>query len=130
MFEDAPIIHSYTRREALEDGFQVEIPQETSKEAGIVFPVFMNRSVWDTYVEIPKEAEGSGQDIDGRLWDILYMMAFAIRSGKIQGDRGNFKLYVNNSGKKAKEVELKCQVGPLDFDNPKPAITIMLPNED
>ena len=41
------IISSYTRAEALADGFQVAIPPEITKEAGIIFPVFFTKGVYD-----------------------------------------------------------------------------------
>jgi len=40
-------IYTYTRREAVIDGFQVSVPAETSVEAGFKFPVYLNRTVWE-----------------------------------------------------------------------------------
>ena len=66
------IIYSYTRKQAIADGFQVDV-SETAREAGITFPVFLNRTVFDRYVEIPngvKEGRcGSHQDEGGRMWN-------------------------------------------------------------
>lgn len=101
------------------------VPAATSQEAGFKFPVFINRTVWDAYVEVPPGVEA--QDEAGRLWDILWMLRMAIGRG---GEILKFKLYVRNSNARPRLVELKAMCGPLDIDNPEPAITIMLPDED
>ncbi len=40
------VIHSYTRAQALADGVQVEV-SKVAAEAGIRFPVFLTRTVYD-----------------------------------------------------------------------------------
>jgi hypothetical protein len=119
-------ISIYTRKQALEDGFQVEAPIATVREAGFRFPVYITRAAWDAYVEVPAGVDG--QDLEGRLWDVLYMLSNAIRRGR-GGDRLEYQLYVRNDNRRARLVTLKSQVGPVDHDDPAPAITIMLPDE-
>jgi len=63
------IISSYTRAEDVADGIQVRISPKLTKEAGIHFPVFLTRGVYDKYVVVPKAM--ARQDEEGRLWDIL-----------------------------------------------------------
>jgi hypothetical protein len=63
-----PVIYSYTRSQAIADGMQVEVTK-TAQEAGIRFPVFLTRAVFDAYVAVPPEV--AGQDETGRLWDII-----------------------------------------------------------
>jgi hypothetical protein len=59
------------------------------------------------------------------------MLRFAIRRGTADPTRLLFELYVQNSNAgKPKPVTLAAECGPLDFDDPLPAITIMLPDED
>ena len=41
-----------------------------------------------------------------------------------------FALYVRNDNHRAKLVKLIAQCGPLDLDDPQPAITVMMPDED
>jgi len=53
------------------DGVQVKVTK-TVQEAGIRFPVFLTRAVYDAYVTAPPEV--SGQDEAGRLWDIHYRL--------------------------------------------------------
>lgn len=72
-----PVIVSYTRKEALADGVQVEVTQ-LAAEAGIRFPVFLTRAVHEKYVAVPEGVEG--QDETGRLWDILMVLRFATRT--------------------------------------------------
>lgn len=39
-------------------------------------------------------------------------------------------LYVRNDNHRAKLIKLVATCGPLDMDDPQPAITVMLPDED
>jgi len=134
------IISSYTRAEAIADGFQVAIPPEITKEAGIIFPVFFTRGVYDKYVKVPKGMKH--QDEQGRLWDILFM--FALQARKTDSEELNFQFccQLPNAGDWTKyekvcegnrllrDVTLRAVIGPLDLDDPNPAITIMFPDED
>ena len=63
-----PVIYSYTRKQALADGVQVDI-STTAREAGIKYPVFVTRAVFDAYVTVPEGVQG--QDEAGRLWDLI-----------------------------------------------------------
>ena len=127
------IIYSYTRQQALADGFQVDVT-ETAREAGITFPVFLTRAVFDQYVTVPPDV--TAQDEPGRLWDIVWMLRFAILRSK--GGAGSpsapsrlpVALYVRNDNHRARLIKLIATCGPLDLDDPQPAITVMLPDED
>ena len=127
------VIYSYTRAQAVADGVQVEVTK-TAQEAGISIPVFLTRTVWDSYVTVPPDV--TGQDEAGRLWDIVWMLRFAIirarshRSGSAPCTRCPVALYVRNENRAAKLVKLIAQCGPLDMDKPQPAITVMMPDED
>ena len=122
-----PVIYSYTRAQAVADGVQVEVNQ-TAREAGITFPVFITRSVFDSFVAVPPGV--TGQDEAGRLWDVLWMLRFAIRKARPGADRLPFALYVRNDNHRPRLVKLVATCGPLDIDDPKPAITVMMPDED
>ena len=123
-----PVIYSYTRAQAVADGFQVGVTQ-TAQEAGIKFPVFLTRSVFDNFVAVPPGV--TGQDEAGRLWDILTMLRFAIMRARPGCTRLPVALYVRNSDtERPRLIKLVATCGPLDFDDPQPAITIMLPDED
>ena len=123
-----PVIYSYTRKQAVADGFQVEA-SATAREAGITFPVFLTRSVFEQFVAVPPGV--TGQDEAGRLWDIVWMLRFAIRRTRPATARIPVALYVRNSDTmRPRLVKLVATCGPLDMDDPQPAITIMLPGED
>ena len=121
------IIHTYTRKQAMADGVQIDV-SITAKEAGIKFPVFLTRGVFDNFVAVPKGV--NGQDEAGRLWDIVWMTRFAIQRSRPGADRISVVLYVRNDNRAPKLVKLVATCGPLDMDDPQPAITIMLPDED
>ncbi len=122
-----PVIYSYTRKQALADGMQVDVTK-TAREAGISFPVFLTRTVFDTYVAVP--AGVTGQDEAGRMWDLCWMLRYAILRSSNHSDRVPVTLYVRNDNRGAKLVKLIAQCGPLDIDDPQPSITVMMPGED
>ena len=123
-----PVIYSYTRAQAVADGVQVEVTK-TAAEAGISFPVFLTRGVFDAYVEVPPGV--TGQDEAGRLWDIVWMLRFAILKSRPGADRIPVALYVRQSNtERPRLIKLIATCGPLDIDDPQPAITVMMPDED
>jgi len=126
-----PVIYSYTRAQAVADGVQVEV-SKVAAEAGIRFPVFLTRTVYDAYVTVPPDV--TAQDEAGRLWDVVWLLRFAIlrSSSKLQAPRSRlpFALYVRNDNVRSRLVKLVATCGPLDIDDPAPAITVMLPGED
>lgn len=122
-----PVIYTYTRSQAIADGFQIEV-SKMAREAGITFPVFLARAVYDNYVTVPPGV--TAQDEAGRLWDIVWMLRFAIRKAQPNQTRLPIALYVRNDNQRARLIKLIATCGPLDVDDPQPAITIMLPDED
>ena len=122
-----PVVYSYTRKQAVADGVQVEV-SKTAQEAGIRIPVFLTRAAFDTYVAVPPDVQC--QDEAGRLWDVVWMLRFAIMRARGHPDRVPVALYVRNDNHRAKLVKLIATCGPLDIDDPSPAITVMMPDED
>ena len=61
--------------------YLVTVDDKISEEAGIVFPVLMTGTVWNRYIRKPDGMER--QDMDGRLWDLLFM--FAVQARKSEG---------------------------------------------
>ena len=121
------VVYSYTRKQAIADGVQVDVT-ETAREAGIRFPVFLTRTVFDAYVAVPPDV--TAQDEAGRLWDVVWMTRFAIIRARPGVQRIPVALYVRNDNHRAKLVKLIAVCGPLDIDDPQPAITVMMPDED
>ena len=98
-----PVISSYTRAQAVVEGVQVEVSAK-ARQAGIRFPVFLTRAVYDAYVTVPPGVEG--QDEVGRLFDIVWMTAYAIRQARGAGDRLPVALYVRNDNRRPRLVKL------------------------
>ena len=126
-FAAAKVLYAYTRKQALDDGEQIDV-SVTAAEAGIRFPVFLTRAVWERYVRVPKGVQC--QDERGRLWDIVWLLRCAAR--QTSGPHMLFKLHVRNDNRRGTPplVTLKAECGALDIDDPRPAITIMLCHED
>ena len=122
------VIFSYSRAQAVADGFQMDVTK-TAREAGIRFPVFLTRTVFDAYVTVPEGV--TGQDEAGRLWDIVWMLRFAIRKAAAQGlIRVSFALYVRNDHCRPKLVKLVAICGALNIDDSQTAITVIMPDEN
>ena len=121
------IIYAYTREQAIEDGTLVAVDLKTAREAGIKFPVALTAAVWTSCVEWNSARLGTSQDESGRLWDVVWMAAHAMR--KASGSECEVKLYVRAPGRERPTLRtLKCVCGP--GDDLEPVITIMLPDED
>lgn len=136
--EDWEIIHTYSRRQAIEDGILVQlsgedyegddwIPQMVA-EAGFKCPVAMTVASFMDCVAMTKAAKQALNDIKGRLWDVLWMLKDAIRRGPGQTDSISFQLHVVRGRVRPDLVRLKAMIGP--GDDGEPVITIMYPHED
>ena len=132
-FAGFEVIDTYSRAEAIADGILVDVT-DTAREAGILFPVAVTRSVWEEYIKSSShDSEKWGQDLMGRLWDTVWMLRIAIRGRKQSEDRQtdpgklNFEVYYRLQGH-LRRIPLKALCGP--GDDGSPVITIMLPEED
>ena len=126
MFDDSDLVDAYTRTNALEDGVLIDVT-DTAKEAGFVYPVALTREVYCKYVQVPNGV--NCQDEQGRLWDILTMLRWAIKA--VKGEKGpvkHFRLSVMRDDGRNQAIELKSVCGP--GDDWEPVITIMLPDQD
>ena len=122
------VVYTYTRSQAVADGFQIDV-SKTAQEAGIRFPVFITRGVYEQCVAVPPGV--TVQDEAGRGWDLVWMLRFAIIRSKPGTTRLTVALYVRNSDTHpARLTKLIATAGAVDIDDPAPAITVMLPDED
>jgi hypothetical protein len=119
-----PVIHSYSRAEALEDGALIDVTS-TAREAGFRIPVALTRAVCDSYVAVPPKVVA--QDEPGRLWDILWMASLAARRNR-DASEVCFTVSVRNDNRQPRPRRLKAVVG--SGDDGEPVITILLPEED
>jgi len=133
-FKGAPIIHSYTRADAIADGFLVPVQVELSKEAGLAYPVAITRAAWERCVELPSDPVAAcGQDTTGRLWDVLWMarcavtLTVAMRSERDERSMVQVPVLVRNRGTRPTTERLVMHCGPGDC--PRPVLTIGYPED-
>jgi len=131
LFDDAEIIHCYSRAQAIEDGVLVNLNQgdldEVVANAGFKFPVACTAEVFASCIELTPAAKRAGQDIKGRLWDVLWMLRRAIKSAR-STDRITFTVLVSRDRVRPTPTELVAVCGP--GDNMEPVITIQFPGQD
>ena len=124
-------IYIYTRSQAIADGILVDVTK-MSEEVGFKIPTAVTDTVWKNYIEWTDEDSKHQicQDTNGRLWDVLSMLRFAIARNRMT-NHVYYKLYVvprDGKTRKARLTQLKAVIGA--GDSGEPVITIMLPNED
>lgn len=122
LWDGATVIHTYTRAQALEDGFLVDVTG-TAREAGFIWPVAVTRAVWTLIEEIP--ASQRHQSVAGRLWDVLWMASRAVKSAG-NTDTVSYRLIMHH-GRRIYVTLKACVSGG---DDGEPVITIMTPDED
>jgi hypothetical protein len=149
LFSNAEVISSYSRADAIEDGVLVCLMQpetvQAVREAGFLYPVAMTSTafglaVWPIDDEQAGEwLRGHGQDLQGRLWDVLNMLKLAIRrhgrAKEILGTPASidnevrFQVSIICHEKRCRRLlTLKSVCGPNDDGSP--CLTIMLEDED
>jgi hypothetical protein len=126
-FDDVPVIFSYSRKQALEDGVLVDLTPWAS-QAGFVIPVACTHAVWHEFIVPPQPTGELGQSERGRAHDLLWMLFLAIRRERCQADTLLFKVIVLMAEGKPIEVELKAICGPGDTG--EPVLTILRIDED
>jgi hypothetical protein len=138
---DMKVIYSYTTKQAVEDGVLIKVDSGILTEIGIKFPVYLTDTVFRRYVEVPADAKNH-QNLEGRLFDLLYMFAIAAKQTDSSLLYYKFTCLLRqdattqaNEGKSdlsrfQKEIKLKAVISAQDIDDASPAIFIMLPSED
>ena len=145
-------IDVYTRANAIADGVLIDLMQpsfaDMVKQAGFRYPIAMTKTVFSRYVEIDKLDNTHYQDLNGRLWDILWMLGLEIKSNKNrsevffafislpnkeQAESDEYNAYIevepdDDLPSGFKLCQLKAVCGPND--DGKPCLTIMLSTED
>ena len=128
LLSDAEIISVYSREQAIDDGFLVDVSDSSEcQRLGFRFPVALTRAVWDRFVEVPKGV--IGQDMVGRLWEILRVLRMNIRSGANGGEIW-FSLRVRNDNREGVPPLIALKAVCRPGDNGDPCITIMRFSED
>ena len=106
------LIFVYTREQAIADGVLIDVT-ESAKEVGLALHTVVTQGVWAECVSVPDGV--TSQDESGRLWDILWMLRYAILKQRKTESQMMFELVVvNDEEKPAELVKLKAIVGPED----------------
>jgi hypothetical protein len=126
------VIYTYSRAQAIADGVLIDV-SETAQELGFRYPVALTQAVWEDCVAWTKQdsERKTYQDQSGRLWDVLWMAACAIRKSNRNTSEVRYSLYRvprDGNGHLPRLTALKSVVGPGDAG--EPVLTIMLPDED
>ena len=115
-----------TRAQALTNLEQFDVTS-SAKDAGIRFPTFITRAVYEHYVAVPEG--GAERDAVLRLWNLMALTRLAIQQCQGEVGRVEVELCVRNDNTVAALVRFVVTVGPIAFDDATPAITIMMPGE-
>lgn len=129
-WDDAEPIHTYSRKQAIEDGYLVAVDTDLSRQAGLKWLVAICREVWEKYVDWTEEdnKRQTYQNLNGRLWDVLSMLRFAILRAKHDGNGLWFSLNVvpRKATSKAKRARLTRLWASFHAgDEGEPVITIL-----
>ncbi len=121
------IIFKYGRKAALDDGVLLDV-SELAHEAGFKLPVAVSDTLYHGYLTPPLELAKEGQSLNGRLWDTLSVLRYAIKASP-STDRLSFTiLFAQAPDAEPEPVNLLAVCGP--GDSGEPVITIMTPSDE
>jgi len=118
------VISSYSREDAILDGFLCDLTQFEVTRQHYKYPVACTTAVWDLIDKADKNKR-SYSSIDGILHDMFHMSKVYYR--EIDETSRYFQMKIVGCGRQ-KNYTFKMVCGP--GDNGEPVLTIMLPNED
>lgn len=126
LFDNDDIIYEYSRDQAIDDGVLIDV-SDTAKEVGIKCPIAITDNLYHQYIEPSDELKEIGQDVNGRLWDTLWILKLSLKKTQ---DRYLFfhVLYIVDSKLPPKKIKLKAVIDI--YPTEQIVITIMLPEED
>ena len=128
---DFPIIHSYTRADAIRDGVLLDVT-EHAKHFGFKYPVAITATIFNQYIIPSEELAANGETTENRIGLVLSELYYAIKTistGNPQ-TRINFNVefLMDAIDESYETVGIIADCGPGDDLNP--VITIMLPEDD
>jgi hypothetical protein len=132
LFNNTNVISACSRAQAIEDGTLVDVT-DMAKIIGIKWSVAVTQPVWSNYIEWTEadKKRQSHQDQEGRLWDVVYMLSWAMKNNDKHSDIIFYELHIlprDGFSYVARRTKLKAVVVNA-VDCSEPAITIMLPDE-
>lgn len=119
-----------TRKEALEEGRQRDISDE-ARNAGFPLKMYITDAVWNNWIVPDQKSRDLGQNENSRLNSMLDKLRYAIRVQRNTGkstDTLYFDVALAKDGE-SEMVTLMSKLSAMDFDDPRPCITIMMPEE-
>ena len=120
------VIFAYTRKQAIEDGVLVDI-SESAREAGFKAPVAVTAGVF-SILEPSEALQKEGQDVKGRMWDMLSILKYEIRKSEWTDTIVLAPLMIKTPGGKPEPVKMWAKAGP--GDQMEMVITVMREGED
>ena len=121
-----PIIYSYSRAQAIEDGVLVDLTEWASSTKGFMggftCPVAVTQAVWADI-----ERKPANQDIRGRAHDVLWMASLvARRAAKTNVSQTLFQVIMQVGRTRKQTYKMVAHGG----DEGEMVMTIMRPDED
>jgi len=120
-----PVISQYTRAQAIEDGFLVDVTEWASADkgfiGGFICPVAVTRAVYEDLERKPKM-----QDVRGRAHDLLFMASMAARGAGRRNESVALFRVIMQVGRSKKQL-YRIEAGP--GDSGELVMTIMKPEE-
>ena len=118
-----------TRKQALAEGRQKDM-SDIAKEAGLLFPVFITDMVWNNWITPDQKSRDSGQDEEHRFKYVISRLVYSLRVHRqtSKSDTIYFNVSFTRDGE-LEDVMLMSKVAVIDSDDPRPCITIMMPEE-
>lgn len=127
IFGDADVISTYTRAEAIEDGFLVDLMQGEMLEVckqHFSWPIACTNTVF-SIMQKAVENKKHCNDYAGILHDMLHMSKVYYQ--RIDDSSRYFKVIITGAGRKRNYVfKMMVHAG----DHGEGVVTIMMPNED
>jgi hypothetical protein len=105
----------------------------TAREAGFRWPVAVTAAAWEDWAAWSESDRDryTHQDQSGRLWDALFMAAYAARANADAGPEPRFAVYRVPRDGRTMEAELtKLQLVVSPADDGEPVVSNLLPQED
>ena len=103
---------------------------DIAKEAGLLIPVFITSSLWDTWITPDQKSIEDGEDEKARASNVISKFLHFMRVHR-QTSKSNliyFPVTLKKDGKE-EDVQLMSHLGPLEEEDNRPCITIMTPEE-
>lgn len=122
-----PMIHSYSRAQALEDGVLVDLSTH-ARDFGFALPLAITCDAYAAAISLTESAITAGFDEAERACDVLRALRSAIHAAPFGASRVRYRMDVVRERVFPLIVELVAVCAP--GDDADPVITIMLPGED